>query len=336
MLIKGITQIPNIITESEKHELIDLIRATPLNDESSIFHYGNSSGNQISPEIYDRLTQVVSSITGLKIEKQNAFARIYKSGGVLKSHLDRDGLDLTLSIQLKNDFRSGYTPIFAKGYDGTVYRSDLNDCDGVLLKGRELEHWRDELNGGDVEELICIFFHWNIARLEYVEIDNFLTDEQCDEIIKEQTSMTDSMVLLEGKAQVVESIRSNKVGMYNGAYSSFVNDKLKELCGDLELEGLQLLKYDKGNKFTPHLDQKYNGKERLFTTILYLNDDYKGGNTNFPTAGLKITPKKGKLIIWKNIKKDAQGNWIDNPLTLHESLPVKSGIKYSLVQWFLM
>jgi 2OG-Fe(II) oxygenase superfamily len=331
MLIKGITQIPNIISESERHELINLIRATSLNDESGMFHYGNSSGNQISPQIYDRLTEVIKSITGLSIEKENAFARIYKSGSKLKSHIDREGLDITLSIQLKNDFVS--TPIYAKGYDGTIYRSDLNDCDGVLLKGRELEHWRNDIFGQPSDELICIFFHWRITSLEYIEIENFLTDDECDEVINSNVQLSESMVLSEGKAVVMSDIRDAKVGFYQ---SEKIDLKLKELMGNLKLEGLQLLKYDKSNKFTPHFDERYSGYERLFTTIVYLNDNYKDGNTNFTNLGLKIIPKKGKLIIWKNIKKDAQGNWITNPLTMHESLPVKKGTKYSLVNWGLL
>lgn len=334
MLIKGITQLDAIINNQERHELINLVRANRLFDESKDYHYGNSVGAQIDTPIYDTLTKKIKDVTGLNIEKANAYARIYKNGSKLELHKDREGLDLTLSIQLHNDFAN--TPIFAKGYDGQVYRSDLKDGDGVLLKGRELDHWRKPIHGKETDELICIFFHWKIVGLEYIEIENFLTDEECDYILKEHVQMSDSMVLLGGKAQVVESIRSNKVGMYYGKYSELVNNKLKELCGNLELEGLQLLKYDKGNKFTPHLDQKYNGKERLFTAIIYLVEKYDGGRTNFPTIGHEVNPKKGKLLLWKNVKKDSQGNWVDNPLSLHESTPIKKGVKHNLVNWILL
>ena len=331
MLIKGITQLNGIINDQERHELIDLVRATRLFDESGQVHYGKSSGTQLDSPIYDTLTEKVKLITGLSIEKANAYARIYKNDSKLGVHTDREGLDLTLSIQLKNDFKS--TPIYAKGYDGTVYKSELNDGDGVLLKGRELEHWRNPIYGNESDELICIFFHWKIVGLEYIEIENFLTDEECDEVINAPINLSTGMVLSGGKAVVLDKVRDAKVGWYG---SENIDNKIKDLIGNLKLEGLQVLKYDKGNKFTPHYDERYNGFERLFTTIIYLNDDYKGGETNFTNIGLKITPQKCKLIIWKNIIKDKDGKWITNPLSMHESLPVKNGTKYSLVNWGLI
>ena len=35
-----------------------------------------------------------------------------------------------------------------------------------------------------------------------------------------------------------------------------------------------------------------------FTAIIYLNDDYVGGELNFPSLELSIKPVKGSLIIW--------------------------------------
>lgn len=39
-----------------------------------------------------------------------------------------------------------------------------------------------------------------------------------------------------------------------------------------------------------------NGND--FTAIMYLNDNYEGGELNFPTLNISIKPKKGSLIIW--------------------------------------
>ena len=58
------------------------------------------------------------------------------------------------------------------------------------------------------------------------------------------------------------------------------------------------------------------------TSILYLNDDYKGGET---VVGDKvIKPKKGKIILF-------EGNKIK-----HQVLQIRSGIRYTNPTWYMM
>jgi Rps23 Pro-64 3,4-dihydroxylase Tpa1-like proline 4-hydroxylase len=326
MLIKGVTQLNKIITNDERNFIIGKIKNTPLNNESNLSYYGNSEGTQIEFDaIFDRLTNYITDLTKLDLKKENSYSRIYKNGSFLKEHTDREGLDLTLSIQLENTFESPIS-FFCKGYDGTVYESKLNNCDSVLLKGRELPHWRDSINGEG--SLICVFFHWQIVGLEYELIENFLSEAECNNIISEQISFNKSMVLVEQKAIIETNIRDNEVSFYN---NSLIDKKILDKIGSLKLEGLQLLKYSKGNKFTPHFDVAYGEFKRLFTIIIYLNDDFVGGETNFINAKIKIKPKKGSLLIWKNIKNGK----VDSN-SLHESLKVIKGIKYNLVNWALV
>ena len=43
-------------------------------------------------------------------------------------------------------------------------------------------------------------------------------------------------------------------------------------------------KYQEGNEFQPHLDGPYAPNEdrsSIFTVVIFLNDDFQGGNTNF-------------------------------------------------------
>jgi prolyl 4-hydroxylase len=89
-----------------------------------------------------------------------------------------------------------------------------------------------------------------------------------------------------------------------------------------------LLKYDNGNKFHKHHDDKIDGHTRLYTAVIYLNDDCIGGETHFPEVGLTIKPKKGKLLLFKNIV-----DGVLNPKSLHESYQIKKGTKHALVNW---
>ena len=249
MIIKGISQIKGIITNEERLALIEKIRASNLNLETEAL-YNKSIGNQIAFDgdvnIYNQLTERLRKETGLRLVKSNAYGRVYKNGSFLKPHIDREGLDLTLTIQLKNDFKKA--PIFCKSYDGSVIEANLQDGDGALIMGRELEHWRNELKGKKNDELVCIFFHWRIVGIEKIEIENFLTSEECDAIINDHNNYTDANVYADGVNKVDVNYRSNKVAFYNGINGKRIDEKIKALLGDFKLEGLQLLKYDSGSK----------------------------------------------------------------------------------------
>ena len=41
---------------------------------------------------------------------------------------------------------------------------------------------------------------------------------------------------------------------------------------------------------------------RTKTVMIYLNDDFEGGGTNFPDIKKHIKAKKGSVLIWENMK----------------------------------
>jgi hypothetical protein len=68
---------------------------------------------------------------------------------------------------------------------------------------------------------------------------------------------------------------------------------------------------------------------RLYTFLIYLNDDFEGGGTDFPRMNLCIKPKKGKAILFQNI--DERFDLI--PESLHAGCPVTSGTKWVANKW---
>lgn len=121
----------------------------------------------------------------------------------------------------------------------------------------------------------------------------------------------------------------------------------KRLCKILEIEEPEYLedwifiKYKEGGEYKEHPDfvdedltyaeddMKKNGGLRLKTVLIYLNDDFEGGETFFPFIDLKIKPKTGKLVIWENIL----GNLKKNIYSIHAGLPVSKGTKYLILTW---
>ena len=106
-------------------------------------------------------------------------------------------------------------------------------------------------------------------------------------------------------------------------------------------ETMQGQRYDIGQQFRAHHDyfhdtEKYwadmvrCGGQRTWTAMVYLNDVPDGGATWFPKAGIRVTPQRGLLLAWNNMKADGS----PNELTLHEGMPVVEGVKYIVTKWF--
>ena len=102
----------------------------------------------------------------------------------------------------------------------------------------------------------------------------------------------------------------------------------------------QILRYEIGQQFIPHYDfmdansagsrEKLGSYgQRIATFLIYLNEGFEGGETNFPKIGLSYRGRTGDAIFWANL--DTAGR--PDPLTLHAGLPPTSGEKWVFSQW---
>jgi prolyl 4-hydroxylase len=121
-----------------------------------------------------------------------------------------------------------------------------------------------------------------------------------------------------------------------------VNERLCALVGlpPCNAEGLQVMHYEVGDYFAPHFDAwdpAFAGHagalaeqgQRLFTVLVYLNDDLEGGETDFPRLGIRHRGRKGDGLMFRNV--DAEGGR-DHRL-LHAGLPPTKGEKWLLSLW---
>jgi prolyl 4-hydroxylase len=120
---------------------------------------------------------------------------------------------------------------------------------------------------------------------------------------------------------------------------------------DTMVEEMQLVKYEKGQKYDSHHDWGVSGypESRCITVLLYLNDmpsAESGGETSFPKArleslppgmmtseirgtGVKVLPKKGQAMMFYNLLEDGNGD----DLSLHAAMPVHEGVKWLANFW---
>lgn len=95
-------------------------------------------------------------------------------------------------------------------------------------------------------------------------------------------------------------------------------------------EALTVLRYAPGQQYRPHLDALPNtANQRILTAILYLNDGYVGGETEFPLLGIKVKARVGDLLVFENVGSDGSAD----PKARHAGLPVTQGVKWIATRW---
>lgn len=67
---------------------------------------------------------------------------------------------------------------------------------------------------------------------------------------------------------------------------------------------LRIYRYEPGQHFGLHQDQSYfsqDGAKSLLTFMVHLNDDFEGGETDFPEQGETIIPKTGSALLFQHM-----------------------------------
>lgn len=105
-------------------------------------------------------------------------------------------------------------------------------------------------------------------------------------------------------------------------------------------EMTKLLNYQPGQFFglhadfqapdTPALAQEIATRgQRTMTFLVYLNDDYQGGETDFPKAGYRFKGRRGDALWFVNVLDSGAPDYA----TAHAGLPPATGVKWLLSQW---
>jgi hypothetical protein len=105
------------------------------------------------------------------------------------------------------------------------------------------------------------------------------------------------------------------------------------------LETTQVLHYRVGQRFEPHFDYfdpaleghapELAGGQRIVTCLIYLNDAFEGGETDFPLLGQRHRPPAGGALCFVNV----QPSGAPDRRTMHAGLSPTSGEKWLLSQW---
>ncbi len=93
----------------------------------------------------------------------------------------------------------------------------------------------------------------------------------------------------------------------------------------------EILRYRDGGKYVPHADsENWIDTERRWkrvinrdlSILIYLNDEFEGGEISFSNFGFDLKPSSGLLVAFPSDHR-----------YLHEAQLVKSGVRYAIVSW---
>ena len=184
-------------------------------------------------------------------------------------------------------------------------------------------------------------------RERVYEFDNILSQNECN------------MIIEMAKPKISKSAVLSKEKFHPGRTSSHVflpsNHQLLEKIDNIvysylgipkeNYENLQVVNYKSTEKYDAHYDAcdpkeeickndiQTRGGLRYATFIFYLNDNFTGGETEFPKRNIRAVPKIGKAVLFFNLN-DNNTNRRDK--SFHAGLPPNTGEKWMCNKWIRM
>jgi hypothetical protein len=172
----------------------------------------------------------------------------------------------------------------------------------------------------DIEEgMVYAGFNWNAAAVK----------ESTDPMVNKKTRDTSTFgVPYKGKIEEVEiqSKQNAFLNSFNNIFFEYFDPIEKDYMNSYGIfadwhDTYGILKYGEGQQFTNHIDD-HPLYHRRISTVYYLNENYTGGEINFPRFDITLKPKANQMIVFPS-------TYVYN----HSVSPVIEGERYAVVSW---
>jgi len=165
-------------------------------------------------------------------------------------------------------------------------------------------------------------------------IKGLITQEEREHIMKKAESKLDVSTIAQNRV-IDKNVRDSETAWLDE--SDPVVRRVMEKCVALtdrplaNCEHLQVLRYKPGGHYKPHQDTFSDTEEnkRMYTVILALNDEYEGGETEFPNLKQKFKLRAGDALFFHTLDNYE----LMTTKALHGGRPVKSGEKWICNLW---
>jgi radical SAM superfamily enzyme YgiQ (UPF0313 family) len=169
------------------------------------------------------------------------------------------------------------------------------------------------------------------------EYPAFLSDLGCNHLIEASRGRIGGATRHreEQKLWIRPVPRGNKTFLQRDEQIRRIQKKIGELTGTAigRQEQILVTHYYEFDYAASHFDNVGHGNEagdREYTVMVYLNDGFDSGGTDFPEVGKSIVPEKGKAVVFRNLTEETKER---HPLGRHVEVPVLSGEKWVCTQW---
>jgi prolyl 4-hydroxylase len=196
-------------------------------------------------------------------------------------------------------------------------------------------------------------------RINLTLIKDFLTMEQVMNVLNEAFLIGfKSSTVVTAEGPVTHPNRTSSSCMFSKSSSPTIREIEEKACLYAgckldDLEGLQLVKYEDGQRYDTHYDyftHDYTEEieargQRIKTILVYLITPQKDGGTYFPKLDFMFKGENGDAVMWDNCclsivaeriaesQGVALGSRKENPLSEHGGMPVTRGTKIAMNIW---
>ena len=252
------------------------------------------------------------------------------------------------------------------GWQGEVARVGADGGSGSRLRG-DRDPARD--SGADTGGLPVLgSIHTDGSRIVKLSTQpraylyrGFLRQAECDYVQERAKPKLEKSTVVDNKTgqSVPSNIRTSDGMFFDRHEDEIIEDIERRIAEWTRIpwengEGIQVLRYEIGQKYEPHLDafsDKFNteesrGGQRMATVLMYLSDVEEGGETVFPRSvdkphkgdpnwsecaqrGVAVKARKGDALLFWSLDMDQK---VDE-LSLHGGCPVIKGTKWSATKW---
>jgi len=219
----------------------------------------------------------------------------------------------------------------------------------LLATNAGASSWRDMRQSIDLERTVMPPQPQQICESPRIwRADGFATPAQCDMLIAQARGKVAPAKMYDRERRTIQfdAIRTNSEFLFDITQANVMLVLMRIKIGLLvslpvpHMEPPQVLHYAPGQELRAHYDfirgsdsagygrdGTYAG-DRVVTFLLYLNDGYEGGQTDFPKAGVRYKGRKGDALFFANLRGGKP-----DIMSLHSGTPILQGEKWLFSQW---
>lgn len=165
---QGYLHVKDVVSGDVAKFMTEVLRlraqTNPSSDEQCPNAKTVTHGELIFDTLLEKAWPVVEAVVGEELIPTYSYARLYGVGDKLEKHTDRESCEISMTIQLGRSHHYAW-PIYMGGT-----RIDLGEGEGVIYKGCEVEHWRNECDPpNEAYYSGQVFLHYVRAKGQYAE-----------------------------------------------------------------------------------------------------------------------------------------------------------------------